>query len=98
LTTNIYYTNSITRNYDLIITTTVTNGSNNDITFDEIALIVHAYSLLGTSASDGGNKWNGSQQPMNMLLIKEQLATSQAVPANGSISIAYNLFGDITIS
>lgn len=83
---------STTRNLDngnVFIITTVFNGTNADISYDEIGLIFHA----GKAA----NGWN-NKKFVNLLFAKEKLDALKIIPAQSSISITFNLFNDLELN
>lgn len=89
---NVVITTTATTDTNLVLATTLVNQGNSDIEFDEVALFNHCW---------GGSSdiWNGASNPrVNFMLIKEVLSEPLTLGAGESISIAFNLFGDVTIS
>lgn len=81
-------TTSITKTGDLIYATVLTNSGNADIEFDEVALFTHCW----------GGVWGGTTSKPNFMLIKNVLEEPSKLRAGESISLSFNLFGDVTIS
>lgn len=99
LTSGLSVNASSSKEDELIYTTIIYNETDSDITFNEIGFIKHH----GMSASS--YKWNGSvpgalenKLQLNFLLIKEVLPQPMTLPAQSSINIAFNLFGDTPAS
>lgn len=70
--------------------TTITNVGGTAISFDEVALMYHYFA---------SNYWhNPANTAVNLLLIKEKLSEPLTLGAGDSISISFNMFGDVTIS
>lgn len=93
LSENLVFSTANTKQYDALAITTISNTGNTDITFDEIGLFLHAKFM---TSSSGVAKWT-SGNFAEFLLIKEQLETAKTIPAYSSISITFNLFGEVTI-
>ena len=92
MSSNILITTSVTKTTQLLHTTTLLNSSDSDFSFNEIGLFIHLY------ASGSNYKWNGIGSPKTeFLLIKEVLDTPMTIPAGSSISITFNLLGDVTV-
>lgn len=73
-----------------IITGTVINTTNNNISFNEVGLFLHI---------SNSQKWNGvtdNNSQRNFLLIKEVLPQSMTLEAGSSVSFAFNILGDVT--
>jgi len=90
---NVLYTssNNLTEGGDLLFVSTITNNSNQSISFDEVGLIYHSQ---GNATSQ---VWAGSRY-MNLLLIKEVLSTPVVIPPASSVTITMNIFGTVTVS
>lgn len=87
---------NITYSYDAepIITATVINTTNNDISFNEVGLFFHS-----SSSNDHSYYWNGkydNYSQRNFLLIKEILPQSMTLEAQSSVSFSFNILGDVT--
>lgn len=90
LSNNCSYT--LVASYELtpIITGTIINTTNNDISFNEVGLFLHI---------SNSQKWNGvtnNNSQRNFLLIKEILPQSMTLEAQSSVTFSFNILGDVT--
>ena len=87
LFSDIKITSAVSKSYNMVLSTTILNDTNESKTFDEVGLFFH----IGSSYY-----WH-NQRYVNILLIKEKLSEPMTLGAGESISIGFNLFGDITL-
>lgn len=79
---------------EILHTTVINNTSDNEVTFNEIGFALHC----GYTGTNAGSVWNGARtNTPNFLLIKEVLPEPMTIPANSSINITFNLFGDTPV-
>ena len=91
-TDNLTISTANTKLKDLLYTTVIVNAGSSDIVFDEVGLFVHIYTS-GSSYS-----WNGVTSPkVEFMLIKEKLDAEMTLPAGGSVSITFNVSGDVSV-
>lgn len=90
---------SLSCSNEIIYTTTIYNTSDSDKIFNEIGFFRH----IGFNSSNV--KWNSAvtssienKDQLNFLLIKEVLPQPMTLPAQSSININFNLFGDTPAS
>ena len=84
LDNGLLFTTSSTKADALLCTTSITNTTSQDMTFNEVGMFYHIQ----------GGKWHGvSSAAFDILLIKETLDAPAVLPANSTISITFNLLG-----